>query len=47
MTDEVRLLHADDLVVMRIRLQDSKEVFTSQVVQTNKMGLEICKKKTL
>jgi len=37
--------HADDVVIMGRRLQDVKEVFTSLDKQTNKMGLEINKKR--
>jgi hypothetical protein len=35
----------DDVVIMGRRLQDVKEVFTSLVEQTSKMGLEINEKK--
>ena len=38
------MAYADDVVIMR-RLQYVEEVFTSLVEQTNKMGLEIKKKK--
>jgi hypothetical protein len=35
-----------NVVIMGRRLQDVKEVFTSLIEQTNKMGLEINEKKT-
>jgi hypothetical protein len=34
------MAYATDVVVMGRRLQDSEEVFTSLVRETNKMGLE-------
>jgi hypothetical protein len=40
------MAYADDVFIMGRRLQDLKEVFTSLVEQTNKMGLEMCEKKT-
>jgi len=33
--------YADDVVIMRRKLQDAEEVFTSKVEQTNKMRLKI------
>jgi len=40
------MAYADDVFIMGRRLQDLKEVFTSLVEQTSKMGLEMCEKKT-
>jgi hypothetical protein len=40
------MAYADDAAIMRRSLPDVKEVFTSLVEQTNKMGLEIDEKKT-
>jgi sorting nexin-29 len=40
------MAYADDVVIMGRRIQDVKETFTSLVEQTNKMGLEINRKKT-
>jgi hypothetical protein len=39
------MAHADDVVIMGRMFQDVKEVFTSLVKQTNKIGLEINEKK--
>jgi hypothetical protein len=39
------MAHADDVVIMGRRFQDVKEVFTSLVKQTNKIGLEIHEKR--
>ena len=39
------MAYADDVVVMRRRLWDVEDVFTSLIEQTNKMGLETNKKK--
>jgi len=37
--------HADDVVIMRRRLQGAAELFTSLVEKTNKVGLEIIENK--
>jgi len=39
------MAHIDNVVIMGRRLHEVKEVFTSLVKQTNKMGSEINKKK--
>jgi len=39
------MTYADDVVIMGRRLQGGEEVFTSLIERTNKMGLEINKKK--
>ena len=39
------MVYVDDVVIMGRRLQDDKGMFTSQVKQTNKMGLEVNGKK--
>ena len=40
------MAYADDVIVMGRKLHDVEEVFTSLIKQTNKMELEINKKKT-
>jgi len=40
------MTYADDVVIMRGKLQDAEEVFTSLVEQTKKMGLKINGNKT-
>jgi hypothetical protein len=39
------MAHSDNVVIMGRRFQDVKEVFTSLVKQTNKIGLKIQKKR--